>query len=1158
MTLVLPDNCTHQRLLAAVHEAKVADARDLEIVVRAEPGAFIHSSAIALLCCWGLLRIQHGCRFRFGGDPDTLRYLARMDLLRLLGAPYTEKFTRHEETGRFIALRLVEDREASLRAALEAIVALVEAQHADAAAFVPAMRWAVAEVLDNVGNHADSPVPGVVCAQYYPVQSRIDVAVCDMGRGIKASLATRYKSLYSHGDAVTKALQAGVTRDLRVGQGNGLTGCVEIIGANGGNMHIWTGDVDFAYVHGKRKGFEKVLPLPGTGVLLQLQTDRPVDLRSTTIGGGVPTSMHDVARQREPGEDRIEVASICAHTEGRSPARALREQVLAKVAAPEGKARPVTLDFGGVASASSSFLDELLGRLAAELGEERYQQLIGITNMADLLRAMADKVIQQRRSTAELEAIEAGEPARPGVPARVRLSRLASIDAIVLFGDHRMFDGLATAWSEQRKVGMHRIAMAPGWRSEVARVRSEIGERVALLVPGLDALGRDGMRQLGIEMQGQIGEHFVREWLAADTVVPCHALLPRQTAESARQGWFRQELWARDLVRSVAECNNSGGMAAGVHPQFQWSLIGLGPLRERETEHTVSFLDGAAILMSTDKESVLHKELERLRGPFGRECALGFRAVWEDDEHPLTSRWHSPRLREAMASLEDRGGTSPLAELLEELRAGIHPVALHLQPDENGPVRVITGRSLGAGLERLAPRDLDGYAGEVAAAPLQGGEILVAAMATGRLHAGVVPTELRGAHAHHTVFVLSPKDQRSRELLADYLRSDLALDWLRVRCGSGEILRVTAASLQDLPVPKWENDLVATVEDLRAASGALDACRRRFDSARREMFSIKSLNERLVHIQKAASEAQIMRQFVDSIDDLAANIRRTLPLPLAEGWRAFEAECDDGRRYAAGLVLFEGAMVYVGLMLLADLRADSRSMSRVDDILECYRTPERGPGLGQWLELQSQSPKLTPERAMEVSAFPELRLLIGRPPEDPYWAAVERLKQRRNDQAHGRGPKSDGELRTAVVASRPDLEVVFGQLLFLARYPLRVVESMDYDALENLRTIDYRDLVGDHPIVPRRRLATVEEVGRGLHVVDQHGKMRLISPWLIYEECPECKHREVCAPEYGAPRKDKVPCVYYKSLVTGHMHPGRLGDWQRLARFVGRVGDDAQ
>ena len=59
---------------------------------------------------------------------------------------------------------------------------------------------------------------------------------------------------------------------------------------------------------------------------------------------------------------------------------------------------PLILDFSGVKSAASSFLDELLGRLAAEdpRGQEIFEGPVCIQGMTPTVQAMANVVVAQR------------------------------------------------------------------------------------------------------------------------------------------------------------------------------------------------------------------------------------------------------------------------------------------------------------------------------------------------------------------------------------------------------------------------------------------------------------------------------------------------------------------------------------------------------------------------------------------------------------------------------------------------------------------------------------------------------------------------------------------------------------------------------------------
>jgi hypothetical protein len=69
---------------------------------------------------------------------------------------------------------------------------------------------------------------------------------------------------------------------------------------------------------------------------------------------------------------------------------------------------PLVLDFKDVRAASSSFLDELLGRMAFqhELGDELFKTRIRIVGMNETMRNMANTVIAQRLGRGPIGAAE--------------------------------------------------------------------------------------------------------------------------------------------------------------------------------------------------------------------------------------------------------------------------------------------------------------------------------------------------------------------------------------------------------------------------------------------------------------------------------------------------------------------------------------------------------------------------------------------------------------------------------------------------------------------------------------------------------------------------------------------------------------------------------
>ena len=373
-TAQLPRKCTLSALADALADAGALGAGWPGLVVQIPEDGFVEVGAMAFLCSWARGRSHSGARIHFRGDHDAIQYLARMDLQEHVGLEYGAG-NRRDGTGRFVPLELIASSDDAFRA-VNAICDLVLHQFENARTFLPALEWAANEIIDNIIIHSETPTPGAVCAQYFRKTHRLDVGIADLGRGIKASLGTTRK-IWSHGDAVTTALRRGVTRDPSVGLGNGMAGALEISRLNGGLFEVWTGDVVYCLEGGKERGFTVIPELPGTGVRFSLDTRHPVDLAQTWIAGtGWSFINSEAGRIAEAGG--VSVADACIHTGSRPPAKRLRRKLAAVL--PEMEA-PLVLDFSGVRSASSSFLDELLGRLADQLGRDDFHERVRCVGM---------------------------------------------------------------------------------------------------------------------------------------------------------------------------------------------------------------------------------------------------------------------------------------------------------------------------------------------------------------------------------------------------------------------------------------------------------------------------------------------------------------------------------------------------------------------------------------------------------------------------------------------------------------------------------------------------------------------------------------------------------------------------------------------------------
>jgi hypothetical protein len=237
-------------------------------------------------------------------------------------------------------------------------------------------------------------------------------------------------------------------------------------------------------------------------------------------------------------------------------------------------------------------------------------------------------------------------------------------------------------------------------------------------------------------------------------------------------------------------------------------------------------------------------------------------------------------------------------------------------------------------------------------------------------------------------------------------------------------------------------------------------------------------------------------------------------------------------------------------MLVASIRSEAAGMEAITKLLCAFRRPGRGPTLGVWVELLRQAAPIQVSEALDTSPFPELRVLLSEDQErTDWWLALQSLLDRRNDLAHRRGPQSDAQFKDALGEAESDLNLVFSRLAFLTRYRLTLVTECAFDELSSSRIVRFKELAGDHSVVPVQERSFNRELGRGLYFADARGDLTLCSPWLEFAECPQCGNWEVTLPEYSS--KDPGGGTCYKSLRNGHIHPGAPGNLARIAKFVG-------
>jgi anti-sigma regulatory factor (Ser/Thr protein kinase) len=374
-----------------VHEA-VSSRAEEEITIHIAEKTYLDPAAIAFIAVVGRELQMAGRRLGFTGDKAVMNYLSRLDLFSTLDLHYEEGFRRYPGLGRFVPVAAVTDT-SSVQVIVRQVCEMALRYVPDSREFVPAMEWVVNELVDNITTHAFSMSGGMVCAQYFPNGRRITVGIADRGLGIKDSLAESH-STGSDFEAIKLATKRGITRSKDVGQGNGLAGSVQIVGLNSGELHIFSGVGGFGLTPDGERSFGTLARrMDGTLIRLVLNTGKPVNLMNTFMAeSALGWSFLDYEAQRLSEAGGVVIAEECLHTRGRDTAKPLRNKLLNL---SQNFEAPMLLDFAGV-SPSSSFLDELLGRLVAQIGLAEFRRRFVVGGMDTTIRALANSVVTQR------------------------------------------------------------------------------------------------------------------------------------------------------------------------------------------------------------------------------------------------------------------------------------------------------------------------------------------------------------------------------------------------------------------------------------------------------------------------------------------------------------------------------------------------------------------------------------------------------------------------------------------------------------------------------------------------------------------------------------------------------------------------------------------
>ncbi len=267
-----------------------------------------------------------------------------------------------------------------------------------------AFEWSINEITDNVLVHARSPVGGLVqVSTFQKSVKRVQFVVADAGVGIPSTLREGQPGLTSDSEALDKAIRAGVTRDKKLGQGNGLFGSYEICTKCNGDFEVHSGHASLVFISKKKKMLDiKDVPIPCSGTLVVATIDfsNPELLADALQFQGrkhAPVDFVETEYEKaSDGNIRFHLISECTSFGSRMAGKPVRIK-LSNLYRMSGTGK-IFIDMSRVPIMSSSFADEVFGKLFLELGAVEFMQRFALINAMDTVRQLIDKAITQRVS----------------------------------------------------------------------------------------------------------------------------------------------------------------------------------------------------------------------------------------------------------------------------------------------------------------------------------------------------------------------------------------------------------------------------------------------------------------------------------------------------------------------------------------------------------------------------------------------------------------------------------------------------------------------------------------------------------------------------------------------------------------------------------------